>query len=245
MRVLILTVITALGFSGATQAQMPGGENPGEMNSAMLRVFGDHKAFQAKADVKVTDANQKEVMNAPMEVALSEGKARFAFDLTQMKGDAMPPAALEMMKSSGMTQIVSVSRPDLKEVFIVYPVKKAMLRMPMSEKNAKMAVSEPKITKTVLGKETIDGHACVKNQVKMTDADGGVTEATTWNATDLKDFPVQIKATEKGMTSLLRFKDIRLAKPDAALFDVPSGFKEYKNMMEMMQSMMQGMGAPK
>jgi hypothetical protein len=49
------------------------------------------------------------------------------------------------------------------------------------------------------------------------------------------------------MTTLLHFKEVRFTKPDASLFELPTGYKEYKNMMEMMQGMIQSMGvsAPK
>lgn len=226
---------------------MPGNGAPGEMNAAMLRLFEGHKGFQAKAEVKVSDPAQKEVLKSPMEMVLSENKARFVIDLAQATGSSITPETIQMLKSAGMSQMVSIARPDLKQVLMIYPAQKSILRMPMNEKNVKAAVNDVKVTKTELGKETIDGHACVKHQVKVTDADGNVTEATTWNASDLKDFPVQIEGKEKGMTTLLRFKDVRFAKPDDALFDAPTGYKEYKNMMEMMQSAMQGMGvgAPK
>ena len=226
---------------------MPGDGAPGEMNAIMLRIFDDHKSFQAKAEIKVTGSDQKEALKSPMEMAFLEGKTRVAIDLSQATGSSMTPETLQMLKSVGMGQMVSIARPDLKQVLMIYPINKSIVRMPMSEKNVKAAVNDVKIAKTALGKETIDGHACVKHQVKLTDAGGIVTEAITWNASDLKDFPVQIEAKEDGRTTLLRFKDIRFTKPDASMFDAPAGYKEYKNMMEMMQGMMQslGVGAPK
>jgi hypothetical protein len=244
---LFLAVASALGFAFAAQAQMPGDGAPGEMNAAMLRLFEGHKGFQAKAEVKVTDADKKEVLKSPLEMALFENKTRFAIDLSQATGSSMSPETLQMLKSAGMGEMVSIARPDLKQVLMIYPVNKSIVRMPMSDKNVKAAVSDVKITKTAVGKETIDGHACVKHQVKVTDAEGNVTEATTWNAADLKDFPVQIEGKEKGMTTLLHFKEVRFTKPDASLFELPTGYKEYKNMMEMMQGMIQSMGvsAPK
>ncbi|HWH70522.1 MAG TPA: hypothetical protein VNT26_14135, partial [Candidatus Sulfotelmatobacter sp.] len=62
-------------------------------------------------------------------------------------------------------------------------------------------------------------------------------EATTWNATDLKDFPILIQTKEKENTSSIRFKNIQLARPDTKAFDAPSGYTQYNNPQEMMQGM--------
>jgi hypothetical protein len=45
------------------------------------------------------------------------------------------------------------------------------------------------------------------------------------------------------------FKDVKLAKPDASLFDPPAGYKHYDNLQQMMQQEMMkrmggGMGMP-
>ena len=41
-------------------------------------------------------------------------------------------------------------------------------------------------------------------------------QATTWNATDLKDFPIQIEIKENGNTTIMHFMNVNLAKPDPA-----------------------------
>lgn len=242
IRILVVGLCLAAIYPAGLYAQLPGGGNPGELNAAILRLFGDHKSFQASADVKVSDKNQRALVNTPIDVAVLDGKARFAFDLTKLSGASMPPEAVQIIKNAGMAKVVSVARPDLKQVLIIYPDQKSMLRMPMEEKDVKAALGDAKVSKTVLGKETIDGHACTKNKVVMTDAQGRATEATTWNASDLKEFPIQIQSTENGMTSLLKFSDVRFTKQDPALFEAPTGYREYKNMMEAVQSMM-GMSA--
>ena len=71
------------------------------------------------------------------------------------------------------------------------------------------------------------------------DESGKAQEFTVWNATDLKDFPIQFETTEKGNTVHCKYRDIQFTKPDARLFDAPAGFKSYPDMQEMMMSMMQ------
>jgi len=223
-----------------THAQMPGGP-PAGMSAALTKLFGDIKAFTAKADVQVLDEAQKEKVSLPMDFALLDNNVRVEMDLTQMKNKDMPPGAAESLKQMGMSQIVSVIRPDKKAIYFIYPDQKAVLNMPMSPEDAAAAEKAPKLEKTAVGKETLDGHACVKNKVVITDDKGKNLEATTWNATDLKDFPVQIQTKEKENTSIVHFKDIQFTKPEAKQFEVPAGYTQFNDPQEMMQGIMKKM----
>src|SRR5207248_1768042 len=71
-----------------------------------------------------------------------------------------------------------------------------------------------KVETTELGKETVDGHPCIKNKAVVTDKQGAKHESTLWNATDLKSFPIKIVTTENGNTATMSFKNISFAKPD-------------------------------
>src|SRR5207249_2517026 len=84
-----------------------------------------------------------------------------------------------------------------------------------------------KVEKTTLGKETVDGHPCAKNQVVVKNGTNVVLTATTWNASDLKDFPVQVVTKEKDMTSIMHFQEILFVRLDAKQFEPPAGFKQY------------------
>jgi len=99
----------------------------------------------------------------------------------------------------------------------------------------------PKVEKKALGKEILDGHDCVKNQVVITDEKGEKVDAITWNATDLKDFPIQIQTKEEENTSLVKFKQVEFATPDAAQFEPPSGYAQYSSQQELMQGVMKKM----
>jgi hypothetical protein len=66
---------------------------------------------------------------------------------------------------------------------------------------------------------------CVKNRVTVKDSRNVIFEATTWNATDLRDFPVRIETQDQGKTSTLQFRQIQFAKPDEKRFEPPRGYK--------------------
>src|SRR5436190_20645814 len=190
-----VAVVILWGFARA-QAQIPGAGDAGGMTAALTKLFGDVTAFTAKAQVQVMDSTNKEIANMPMDFTLLDKKIRVEIDLTQTKNASMPPGAATTLRQMGMAQVISLVRPDKKLVYIIYPDQKAMITMPLPDEDLDVAAKNSKTSKTPLGKETVDGHPCVKNKVVITSEKGEVLEATTWNAIDLQDFPLQIQTKE-------------------------------------------------
>jgi hypothetical protein len=176
-----------------------------------------------------------------MEFGLLDGKIRVDLDLTQLKGQGIQPEQAAMMKQMGMDKIISIMRPDKKMTTVIYPGMQACMNVPMSKEQAEVAEATAKMDKASLGKETVDGHPCEKNKITITDANGKTTEALVWNASDLKDFPVQIQAKENNDTVILLYKNVQFTKPAATQFDVPTGYTVYNNMQEFSAGMMQKM----
>jgi hypothetical protein len=232
----------------AAYAQVPGTGGPAGMSAAITKLFGDIKAFTAKAEVQVLDSSQQEVVSMPMDFALLDKSIRVEMDLSQMKNKQMPPGVADSLKQMGMAHVISIISPSKKSAFVVYPDQKSLLTMPLPKEDADSSKT-PKVEKTALGKETIDGHACVKNKVVITDEKGEKVDATTWNASDLKDFPIQIQTKETENTSIVKFKQVQFNTPDAAQFEPPTGYTQYNNQQELMQGIMkkvmQSQGAEK
>lgn len=215
--------------------QVPGsGPSPAGMNSALVRLFGANN-FTAVASVTVKDASGNQVLSTPMDFALLEGKLRVQIDVSQMKNKEMSPAAATSLMQMGLARVVSVIRPDKQAVYVIYPDRKALVHLPFSKEDAAAAAATPKIQRTVLGKETVDGHPCNKVKVVMTTDKAPPIEAITWNATDLKEFPIQVQTTERGNTSVILFRQLRFSRPEAKLFDPPAGFTTYASPQELMQ----------
>lgn len=217
-------------------AQMPG-RNASPMDSALLKLFGDNTNFSAKAEVRVSGKSPEEQMSMTVGMAVLDGKIRSDMDLSQMKNSMISPQMLQQMKQMGADRTINIIRPDKKVSYIVYPALKAYLEQPMAQGAAK----EPKIKTTALGKETVDGHSCAKNQITMTDENGKAEEATVWNAADMKNFPVQMQMQQEGANVIMKFKDVRFAKPDAKEFEPPAGFTRHTSMLQLQQLMMQRM----
>ena len=224
----------------------PGGGSPGpDLSGAMSKLFGDHKAFTAGTEMQIKSARSDEPMTMSGKMAYLDGKSRFELDVTQMAGGKLPPGAAEQMKQMGMDKIVMISLPDKKLAYAIYPTLKAYAEMPTpnAEKSGDATNFDLKISE--LGKETLDGHACVKNKATVTDKEGKTHEFTVWNATDLKKFPLKIETEERNSTVVILFKDVKFAKPAADQFEAPSDYKKYENMMALMQQeMMKRMNVP-
>jgi hypothetical protein len=179
----------------------------------------------------------------PGKLTYLEGKSRFEMDMTEMKGGDLPPQAAAQMKQMGMDKMIIISRPEKNITFMIYPGLQAYVQMPPPDPDAAKPASDFKSEATELGKETVDGHACVKNKVVVTDKAGTARQSTVWNATDLKNFPVKIETSDGGTTVTMLFKDVKFDRPEAAQFEPPAGFKKYDDMMTMMQQeMMKRMG---
>jgi hypothetical protein len=160
----------------------------------------------------------------------------------------MPPHAADQMKAMGMDQMISISRKDTKTTYLIYPGLNsyAQITLPKAE-----GTNDSKVTTTELGKETVDGHSCVKNKYTITNAKTGDNVVmTTWNATDLKNYPIKIELESPGTangkkvpTTTLHFTDINTAQPAAGLFEPPVGYRVYTDVQAMVQTeMMKKMG---
>ncbi|MCD6051629.1 MAG: hypothetical protein K0Q55_3038 [Verrucomicrobia bacterium] len=242
----VLTSALILGVATSAQAQFGGrGAMPGS-NPALNKVFGKNTAFSAKADLKMIDGSGKETLSGPLTYAFLEGSTYTGMDMSQMKSAQIPPQAAASMKQMGMAHIVMVSKAGAKTGLMIYPDMKAYAESPVPA--GATPESKVEVKTEVVGEETVNGHKCKKNKVTITE-NGKSQTLTTWNATDLKDFPVRVEMPESGGKVQLDYTDIKLEKPDAKLFEAPAGYTRYDNQQalfqgEVMKRMQPPAGAP-
>jgi hypothetical protein len=178
--------------------------------------------------VQVLSSNRLEMMRMPMNFTALDGKLRLDTDIGQTTGRAITPAQIADIKRLRIDRVISIVRPDKKLTYIIYPNAQSYANAPWPPGDTGLAGL--KLLRTPLGHETIDGHACVKNRSVVKDQKGNtLVEATTWNASDLQNFPIQIEMQESGRISAMHFKQVAFAKPDARFFEVPAGFKQYNS----------------
>jgi hypothetical protein len=224
----LLAVPVGLLAGATAMGQIPATGSATGVNAAFLKLFETTPAFTAKAQTRVFDATQRETVLMPMEWAALDGKVRLELDLEQMRGKDMTPATLAKLKQAGMTRIISVFRPDKKVTYVIYPGVQSYLTIPVDPGEAEALQKGFKVEKTPLGKETLDGHPCVKNRVTVRGAGGSVLQATTWNATDLRGFPIQIEMKQKQDTVRIHFTQVRFARVDSKQFELPTNYGQMK-----------------
>jgi hypothetical protein len=248
MKIRNLSLVVALLGLGllSTPAQPGGGGMMGapkgpSFSGRMSKLLGDVSAFSATLEMQTKDPSGANI-TIPGKLAFSDGKSHLEMDLLAAAGKGGAEAAAQM-KEMGMNSLTIISRPDKKATYLVNTNYQAYVETPIPESESAAATSKDKVETKELGKETIDGHACIKSQVVVIDDKGAKHESTVWNATDLKKFPVKIETNEDGQPLTMLFKDVKFAKPDEAQFTPPASFKRYDSFMAMMmQEMMKRQG---
>jgi hypothetical protein len=243
-----ILVLTASAFctcvlSAMAQPGMGGPPAGPKLGPDMAKILGENTAFSANLEF-VTTPPRGGTMTMPGKIAYLEGKSRFEMDMGKVQGGNVPPNQAAQMKQMGMDQIITISRYDKKVVEIIMPSLKGYYEQPLTDAASTKAPADFKADITELGKETLDGHPCVKNKYSITSPEGGVQTSTVWNATDLNRFPIKIEVNEPSGKVVMHFTDIVTARPDAALFEPPSDLKKYDNMMSLIMSKMGGMQMP-
>jgi len=238
--VYLVILTTCLGIAPLdAQFGRPGGPTPGPgLSGSTAKLFGDNSTFSANLEIQTSTGSPTENMTMPGRIFFDNGKSRFEMDTAELKGGNMSPQAAEQMKSIGMDKMVMISRPDKKAGYQVYPSMQAYVENALPDRESSGSGEDFKIDITELGKETVEGHPCIKNNTIVTDKEGTKHESIVWNATDLKKFPIKIEHTEEGTKVTMLFRDVSLAKPAADLFDPPSGLTKYDSMQSMMQQVM-------
>lgn len=246
---LIVSTIVGLGlFPAYSQSTSPGGPHLG---GPMSKLFGSNQTFSAGMEMHVADQSGQPV-TIPGKLSFDTGKQCFAFNLTDIKGGQMPPNAAAQMKTMGLDEMVTVARPDKKVFYMIYPGLQSYIEMPLPKADSAPTNGDFKVETTEIGKETLDGHPCLKNKYVVTSSEGVKHESTVWNATDLKNFPVKIQTSEDGSAITMLFNNVSLTKPAASVFEPPAGYKKYDSAQALMQqevmkrmgSGMGGMGGP-
>ena len=209
-------------------AQVPLAGSGTGINVAFTKLFGAVKAFTAKVETQVIDPYQQQLVRMPMDFAALDSKVRLEINLAQIQSKDFSANDLAKLKQAGLDRLVSVFRPDKKATFVIYPGVQSYQEVALVKGEAEAFEKGLKLEKNSLGKETIDGHPCVKNKAVVSDGKGPVFEALTWNAADLKDFPLRIEMKEKVNTVRMSFSQVRFVKPEAKQFEIPAGYSRMK-----------------
>jgi outer membrane lipoprotein-sorting protein len=206
-----------------------------QFGNGVEKLFGENQTFSATMEMQMNSGNP---ITMSGKMSFDQGNSRFEMDMSEMKGGNIPPQAAAQMKSMGLDRMVTISQSDKKVIYMIYPNAQAYTEIIPAASDSSATNGDAKVETTELGKETMDGHLCVKNKAVVTDKQGEKHEFIVWNATDLKNFPIKVQMNEQGNAMTMSYQDITFSKPDASLFVPPTGYTRYDSMQEMMQSVM-------
>ena len=77
--------------------------------------------------------------------------------------------------------------------------------------------------------DRIDGHPCTQEQLTVTLSDGTASQISVWRATDLRGFPLRIRADSGNPRFLIDLTEVRFQEPSSTLFDIPGDFTKYES----------------
>lgn len=226
---LFAAIITGL-MPALAQFGPPAGAGP-HFDSSITMLFGTNQSFSATMELQAAENN----LTVPGKIVFDSGKSRFEMNFSEIAGSGLSSSLAAQMKSMGMDAMIAITRPDLKLSYFVYPGLNSYASMPSGDSAG--STNDCKLTVIEVGKETIDGHACIKNKAVVTDKDGSKHESTIWNAGDLGNFPVKIVTIEDNGKTITRiFKNVSFGKPAASAFEAPSGYTKYDDVQTMLNT---------
>jgi hypothetical protein len=223
--------LLVVGSSSAV-AQFDGPASTG-VSASLIRLFGTNNAFTAQAEVQVLGPDNKERVGTPMVFTLTGNRIRVDVDMTRMRNREQPDA-IAQVKPLGLDNVVSIIQPEQRTSLIMFPKLRAFVKLDMPPAESAAFLKRAKIERTAMGKEKMEGFACVKQRVVITDDAGKKSEATVWAATDLRDFPVCVATKEREGTVVIRFRKIQFTRAAAEQFEPPAGYAECTDMQVLM-----------
>jgi hypothetical protein len=221
--------LLSLASGCASTGRKPGGRvaiatGTPTFSGTIVKLMGSNTAFSARVENEMYYAEHRTTLFMPGEIFFDQGKSRFECDKTETerKLNLRDPNA----PITGTEKVVTIKLPDTKRLYTLYPDLKVYSEQP--DRYPFKPESDFQLNLTEQGRETVDGHPCLKCKVVGRDGKGTEEKSIVWLATDMNNFPIQIESdTAEKESATTRFKDLRFGKPDPAKFEVPPDFKRY------------------
>ncbi len=212
-----------------------------EKIEGLSRILGEKMSFSAT--VLTTEDN---ILVAEGSIAVLDGLVRTETDMTKIMDSQKHRDEMTQLKEMGIDRSISVYHPKTKVYYLIYPGLSAYCEISMKADIGQPAQARDNIQRTETGKESVAGHQCIRYKAIVPTADGQKFECQVWEATDLKNLPVQLEFKEGAAATRLQFRDINRNRPNPKLFEVPAGYTRtgsYEELMTLpMLRMMQKQG---
>jgi hypothetical protein len=195
------------------------------MTPVASSLFGSNVTFTAGVQVQYTLSGNAGSLFGKL--ASDKNKSRFEIDTNQPQTSLIPQSILSQTKDLGLEQSVCIVRLDKNQFWTLYPSQQAYVVTTMKDSTG--STNALKVSSTSAGTETVNGHACAKNTVVVTDSKNRQHTATVWNATDLQNFPIKIQMFDTSMPVTLSFTNVSFTAPATNSFEIPSDYTKCDN----------------
>ncbi len=174
---------------------------------------------------KITKFTADQVMIDAKGKVLHEGKLYVAPN--KMRIDGILPR--------GNGNMVMIYRKDKKTAWYLNPEKKLYLEKPLNEKEMEQTAKKfvDSTNEKVLGTEYINGYKCTKKEVETTVNYMGYKRTSKTIAWISKKLGMPIR-TQSQDGSIMELRNIKEQSTPNKYFEVPKGYKQASNMIELM-----------
>jgi hypothetical protein len=176
--------------------------------AALSEFFTDSRDYSARAELILPGRERGD--SIPIGLAVSEGNLDSAV-LWLKPGDDLK-VALPRLKAWAQTP-----SPKMQQI------------------EDKAADKQGGLKKTAVGKETIDGHPCIKYMLTVPAENNPNQIALTWEATDLDNLPIKILVKTDGKVHGFQLRNVKLGKVDERHFEPPAEFAKKPSLTALLQ----------
>lgn len=203
--------------------------------AALSEFFTDSRDYSARAELILPGRERGD--SIPIGLAVSEGRMRWQVNFSQVRSAHFPAERIAMLRQMNLDSAVLWLKPgdDLK---VALPRLKAWAQTPspkMQQIEDKAADKQGGLKKTAVGKETIDGHPCIKYMLTVPAENNPNQIALTWEATDLDNLPIKILVKTDGKVHGFQLRNVKLGKVDERHFEPPAEFAKKPSLTALLQ----------
>jgi hypothetical protein len=208
--------------------------------AALSEVFSDSRAFSAQAILQLPGDQPNQ--GIPLGFATLNGHMRWYLNLDQARSSRLDPALTTWLREARLNQVLFILRPETNALVVVPGLKQWFEFAPPKspEIQAKAEEKVGFLQKTEVGRETVDGHPCVKYRLDLPKERGSGEQAFVWQATDLKNLPIKFQTALNGEIFTLLFRQIKDTPPDAKHFEPTAGYARVSGPETLLQNALLG-----
>jgi hypothetical protein len=204
------------------------------LSTVLTNLFGTNTAFSSVADIELTTELSGRRLKLTAGCCRLDGSFRIYVDTDKLEGLKMPGLA----KRTGLGRVVNVVRPDKGAMFEIFPDAQSYIEKRIPAGPAEIKEAFQNLERKFLGEEVVARHPCRKYGLVAKQGNESAQIGTIWVASDLRDFPVQVRVGGDDDKSpiMIQFKDIKFVRLQAALFEVPTSFQRYAGIAELYEA---------